>query len=232
VAIFGAALLVSAFAAPAARADEQIIAGPPSQYLTPQVTIDQGEKVTFQNNDLLEHDVVARDLGSDGAPLFASELIAAGATAPVNGVEYLTTGAYAFFCSIHPDMEGTISVTAAGQPATRPGGSGGGDTKKPGIEVEVLDSDLGRVERKGLVRVTATVDEAVTLAVTARARKKTIAKGKASLGAAGVKNLKLKLTRAGEKLVKRSDELTVKVVARGRDGAGNKGSARTKRTLR
>ena len=47
--------------APAALAGT-VYAGPPSQFFTSSVTIDQGEAVTFTNLDFIAHDVTAQGL--------------------------------------------------------------------------------------------------------------------------------------------------------------------------
>src|SRR3954469_9666176 len=110
IAVFGLLAL-----APAAQAGT-IYAGPPSQFFTGAVTIDQGEKVTFTNLDAISHDVTAASKDAGGKPLFGTPLQGPGGTADVAGTEYLTTGAYDFGCSIHPNMKGTLTVSSAGTP--------------------------------------------------------------------------------------------------------------------
>jgi len=105
--------------APAASAGA-VYAGPPSQFFTSSVTIDQGEAVTFTNLDFIAHDVTAQGKGPDGKPLFASALTNGGGSNPVSGTEFLTTGDYPFHCSVHPFMTATLKVTANGTPKQRP----------------------------------------------------------------------------------------------------------------
>src|SRR3954452_13845496 len=107
-------------AAVALASDQTINAVPSQQFANPSVTIDQGDHVTFTNNDAVSHDVTAKGKGSDGKPLFASDTTSTGQSKPVDGTQYLTTGDYAFICSIHPNMTGTLHVTAAGAPPPRP----------------------------------------------------------------------------------------------------------------
>src|SRR3954465_10372811 len=126
-----AALGVFLAVAAAWASDQTITATPPNQFANTSVTIDQGDKVTFHNNDTVIHDVTARGKGSDGKPLFASETTSTGQSNPVKGVEYLTSGRYDFPCSIHPNMTGTLHVTSAGTPAQRPGGGTGTTTTPP-----------------------------------------------------------------------------------------------------
>src|SRR6476620_1973661 len=147
----GAALGVFLGVTVARASDQTITATPPNQFATTSVTIDQGDKVTFTNNDTVIHDVTARGKGSDGKPLFDSDTTSTGQSKPVKGAEHLTTGDYDFFCSIHPNMTGTLHVTSAGTPAQRPGtgtttapppssgGGGGGDTTAPAVTFKMLD---------------------------------------------------------------------------------------------
>ncbi len=82
-------------------------------YLPADVTIDEGEPLTYVNLDVPEHDVTSQDLDEDDQPLFASETIGTG-TAAVEGVETLPPGTYDFFCTVHPEMQGTLTVTDGG----------------------------------------------------------------------------------------------------------------------
>jgi plastocyanin len=216
-----AVVLALLLGAPAASADEQITAGPPSVYVTPSVTIDQGEKITLYNTDVAAHDVLARDLGPDEKPLFSSELAALGETVPVTGAESLTTGEYAFLCSIHPQMEGTITVTSAGKPVPRPGA-------QSELKVQVLDKRLAAVEKRRALRVRVTASAEATVRITARAKGAVFAKGTTKVSGEKASTAKLSLTRAGRRLVARGKKVKVKVTATAKGDA--KTSAET--TLR
>lgn len=221
-----ALLLGAALALPAAAsADEQIAAGPPNRYLTTDVTIDQGEGVLFTNTDVADHDVLARDPGPDGKPLFRSELIGFGRTGPVEGTEYLATGSYGFFCSIHPQMEGTLNVSSAGKPVPRPG-------EESGLKLKVLDTRISRVKRQGALQVRVTTSGAATVRMTAVAKGSKFAKGSTKLGGAKTKTARLPLTRAGRRLVSRARRIAVTVKAAGKDGAGKSTRATARKTLR
>ena len=230
--LVGTAIALSA--APSARADEQILAGPSNRYLTSDVTIDQGERVTFMNTDAADHDVLARDKGADGKPLFRSDLVGAGRTVPVQGTEYLTTGSFRFLCSIHPQMEGTLKVTSAGKPVPRPGGGGGGagGDEAPSLGLRVLDARLSRIQRRRALPVRVQTDEAATVRITARRGRTTFAKGAAKLRAAGSRTVRLKLTPAGRRLVRQASRVRVSISARAEDAAGNAGTKKVAATLR
>lgn len=69
------------------------------------VTIDVGQAVVFLNDDTRDHTATARD-GS-----FDTGTLAPGARATRT---FRTPGTFAYFCVIHPDMVGTVSVRGAG----------------------------------------------------------------------------------------------------------------------
>jgi spore coat protein A, manganese oxidase len=233
-AVLCVAVVGSLCAAPAARADETIYGGPPSQYFTPTVSPDQGETVTFTNLDLVDHDVVASGTGPDGAPLFRSEIVGRGASSVVAGTEFLTTGDYGFFCSIHPNMKGTINVTSAGSPKPRPGAGGSSpapppgaapasDTRAPALRLAVLDRRLSTVRRRRALRVRVTSDEPATVGLTVRAGRRTLG-GTTVRVPAGRRTVTIRLRR------RPTSRLTV--VASAADGAGNTTNRSTRRTLR
>jgi outer membrane protein assembly factor BamB/plastocyanin len=85
-----------------------VIAGPgavATTYATPTVTIQHGQSLSFTNLDVPQHDVRADD-GS-----FGSELISTGQSGPVDGVEQLAPGSYGFYCTLHRNMTGTLTVS-------------------------------------------------------------------------------------------------------------------------
>jgi plastocyanin len=91
-----------------------ILAGPggsQSGYLTTSVSVPAGGSATFTNYDIVQHDVTADEPGSDGGPLFHTPLIGLGQSAPVAGLGQVQPGrAYGFFCSLHANMRGTLTV--------------------------------------------------------------------------------------------------------------------------
>jgi plastocyanin len=231
---FAVAVLGLLAIAPAAQG-ATIYAGPPSQFFTSSVTIDQGETVAFTNLDVIAHDVTAATKGADGKPLFSSPLGDPGSTADVAGTQYLTTGSYDFGCSIHPNMKGTITVTSAGAPAARPGtGSSSSpapqsapaasDTTKPKVSVHLVDTTLKAVRKRGALRVHVATDEAITIGLSVKKGKTTFAAATTKVGASG-KTIALKLTKAGRKLA-RKRSLRLSMTARAADAANNKVSTK------
>jgi plastocyanin len=220
-------LLAALVPAGTAYADERIQAGPSTRYTTPSVTMDQGERLTFQNLDGVGHDVTATGSGPDGRPLFRTPVIGSGQETFVGGSQYLTTGSYGFFCSVHPQMTGTLDVTSAGTPVPRPA-----DTSAPRTSVRIRSVRVSTVRRVRRLAVRVRVNEAADVALRARARGRLIARGSVSLNAPGARSRALPLTAAGRRLMRRARRLAVTVTARAVDRAGNTRTGRARRTLR
>jgi len=234
-----AALIGLAVTAGIAYADATIYAGPPNQFFQGDVTIAQGEAVTFTNVDTMTHDVTAAGKGSDGKPLFASAQLGTGQSAPVEGVEYLTTGAYDYICSIHPFMKGTITVSSEGKPKPRPGGGGGStqqpaasDTTGPALTLRVLDTRRSKVRKRRSLQLSLGTDEPANVAISARSGRTVLAKGTAKLTKAGTKKVSVKLTKAGLKAAKARKPVAIVVEAAAKDAAGNASSATASGRLR
>lgn len=69
------------------------------------VTIEEGGKVIWQNEDSAPHTATADDGSFDTGTLEEGK----------RGSEtFKETGTYSYICSIHPDMHGTVEVVAAG----------------------------------------------------------------------------------------------------------------------
>lgn len=126
------ALVMLPASAPAAT----IVAGPQAStlnYSNPDVTIAPGEVLELTNYDLVGHDVTSTDMfqpagktcpkGRKGRKcrkrhpkpppelLFRSDLIGFGEATKVTGTDRLERGrSYAYFCSLHLSMTGTVTV--------------------------------------------------------------------------------------------------------------------------
>ena len=224
-----------------AWADQVIEAGPPNRFTTAEVTIDQGERLTFRNGDTVSHDVTASATGSDGKPLFATPIVGAGKEAFVEGSQYLTEGHYAYICSLHPSMKGTVHVTGAGTPQTRPEPKPAdpakpADTVKPSLAVAIVSrtTEMARVREALVVRVEVSEPSHVELRAVARPKPGgplVVVARSVRHKVEGTRRLKLELTAKGRRAL-RSDH-TLAVVVRGVaiDGSGNMGRAHHGRTL-
>ncbi len=71
-------------------------------YQPDRITVSPGQEVVFANGDETAHTATAKD-GS-----FNSEAIDAGASATITAPDQ--AGEYAFYCSFHPFMKGTLVV--------------------------------------------------------------------------------------------------------------------------
>ncbi len=75
-----------------------------------QITVTAGTTVTWKNQDSVAHTVTS---GPRDAPsgLFDSGQIAAGGTFSFT---FTDPGTYEYYCTVHPGMDGTVTVTSAG----------------------------------------------------------------------------------------------------------------------
>ena len=219
-----AGVIVSLLAAATAWADETITARTPNAFAQAVTTIDQGEKVTLRNLDVAGHDVTAEETGDDGKPLFRSELISPGASGPVDGTEYLTTGSYPFICTVHPGMEATLEVTSAGTPVPRP---------QPGITLKVVSRDLQRVVDKGKLKLKVRSSKA-SLLVGARAKagKKSIALGSKKVKwDGGEGRVALKLSKSARTALRKRKRAKVIATVTANHGGGHTERTTARRTL-
>jgi plastocyanin len=97
-----------ALAMPVLAAD-QTVAMTGSTFSPASVTVRVGDTVTWVNQDPLDHDATATD-GSWATPTFGQ--------GGSGAVTFQATGTFPYYCTIHPDMTGTVAVQAA--PATSP----------------------------------------------------------------------------------------------------------------
>ncbi len=96
-------------------------------FVPPVVVAAEGEGITYANADVAPHNFIAEDAfrtkklaqkakwcsayDKGRCPLFWSETITAGEMTDVLGLEAVKSGEqYAFFCSVHPGMKGTLIV--------------------------------------------------------------------------------------------------------------------------
>jgi plastocyanin len=96
-------------------------------FATPVVVIQKGDAITFYNTDVPQHDFVATDafvpkrkakktkwcsgFRRGRCPLFWSPKIGVGQSTSVLGLSRVRSGEqYGFFCSLHPNMKGTLIV--------------------------------------------------------------------------------------------------------------------------
>lgn len=218
-----AVLVASLVAVAVARADETITAHTPNQFGSAVTTIDQGEKVTFRNLDIVGHDVTAKGRTSDGQPVFRTDgTVEPQSTGPVRGTEYLTSGSYPFVCTIHPGMEATLKVTSKGTPLKRP--------EPPSVHVKILSGDLQKVVKKRKLKLRVTATKSV-VKLTAKLKSKKLGKASVTFDSDGKQAVALKLTKSGRKALAGRKSAKVKVTAVARDAAGQTAKASATRKL-
>ena len=208
---------------PVAWADETITTRPPNEFAAPVTTIDQGEKVTLQNMDIVSHDVVSSKKSDDGKPLFRSELVDPGSSGPVTGTEYLTTGEYPFFCSIHPGMDATLQVSSSGTPVAKP--------DPPRVKVRIASGDLQRVvsDRRLRLRVESTKAE---VKLVARFRKTKLGSATVEFAKDGARTVRMRLSKAGRRALSGRSSAKITATATAVDAAGQAAKSTATRTLR
>lgn len=113
------ALMMALAPAYAGAEPPRIETGTGSTFSASSYTMDRGQEVLYGNTGDQPHNVKSFDF-SAGRFLFGSSTIQPGDTAPVSGVEYLDSGIYRFFCTLHPGMEADLIVSAEGTPKPRP----------------------------------------------------------------------------------------------------------------
>lgn len=183
--------------------------------------LDAGSQAQLLNDDPTlgaEHNVVAEADGPDGERLFATDLIlAAPAPVPVRGTEYLTPGDYAFECTIHFNMKGTLRV------------SGAGALPRPQVDLEVVSSKLRKVRRGKLEVAVTAATRSDDVSLLARVAGKALpAVSGVDLAAGATRRLTLKLPKPARKAIKDAEKAKVTLGATVPFGA----PAQAKRTLR
>jgi plastocyanin len=128
----GSAVLL--WAMPVLAADQTVVMTG-STFSPATVTVRAGDTVTWVNQDPLDHDATAND-GSWATPTFGE--------GGSGAMTFQTVGSFPYYCTIHPEMTGTVVVQAA--PATS--APTGGPTAPPtdtGGAPDPASEDVGRM---------------------------------------------------------------------------------------
>jgi plastocyanin len=198
--ILGLALAAALFVGGLAFASAPIIGQPDNTFSSSTYTIDQGEVAQLQVTGS-SHNATARQAGLDGKALFRSATISGGTTG-VGGTQYLGSGDYAFFCTIHPTtMQATLHVTGNGTAQARPQAT-----------LSLKSKSLSKAIKKGLllsINTTTRIDGAT---LTAKLGRTTIGKATVSLPAGRQAKL-VKLSKAGKSKLRGRETAKVTVTA-------------------
>jgi plastocyanin len=191
-------------------------------------TIQESAILRFQNNDNVTHNVTATGTGPDDKALFRSENLAGVDTPPgdvvnVNGTQFLGIGTYDFLCTIHPNMEGTLTINDF------PGGS---PVPRPEIDVKVKSKKLEKVVKSGKLKVKVSAagpTDADDVLLTAKKGAKGITKrARLNVNAGDSKTAKLKLKKKAAEKLADLDKAKVKVHGTVDFGFGDKASKKLK----
>jgi plastocyanin len=191
-------------------------------YDSPDPDIIEGQALPFNNNDTVSHTVTADATGPDGKPLFRTGTTPGMTTRDVSGTVFLSEGMYDFHCSIHPNMQATLTVfDVGGEPVPR-----------PEISLKIKSKKLGKVVKSEKLKVKVEAAEptfAENVSLTAKKGQKKISKRlDFNLAAGGSKTAKLKLKqKAAEKLAE-LEKAKVKVQGTVDFGFGDKASKKLK----
>jgi plastocyanin len=183
-----------------ALASPPIVGQGTDTYSAPTYTISQGEVAQFQVTGST-HNVTAHQSGPDAGPLFRSATISGGFT-PVNGTQYLTAGAYTFYCSVHPSMQATLDVSSTGTPVARPTAT-----------LSVRTKTISKALKKGLLVAIDMSAKTDGVSLLAKLGKATIGKASDISTAAGQQFAVLKLTKSGKSKLSQRSKATVTVSA-------------------
>jgi plastocyanin len=170
----------------ALAAHDTIVATGLNQYTASSYHTDQGEVVPFQVM-AGTHNVTAHQNGPDGKALFRSLTITGGTTS-VDGTQYLTTGSYTFFCSIHPStMQATLVVGPGGTPQPR-----------PHADLSLRTKKISKAKKRGLLVEIDTNQKIDNVSLVAKLGNTIIGRANALALASGQQFDVLKLNKAGK----------------------------------
>lgn len=107
-AIASTVIALSIVTTPAVAADRRVTMSG-NAYRPPVVTINAGDSVTWRNDDAVPHDAAGNG--------WSTSLLTTGGS---DAVTFRRAGRYAYLCTIHPGMRGTVVVQGARGGATVP----------------------------------------------------------------------------------------------------------------
>ena len=95
------------------------VGGAASGFSPPDVSVERGGQLTVVNNDNMAHTVTSEAVGTQGDPLF-DLTVPSHATRTLVLPAALGAGEYAFYCSFHPSMRGTLTITGEAGEVPKP----------------------------------------------------------------------------------------------------------------
>jgi plastocyanin len=100
--------VASAPAGSPAAGDGIVVVAKDLVFVTTSITAPAGEafQVTLDNQESAPHNFAIKD--ASGATVYKGEIVTS--TKVANNVPAMAAGAYQFFCEVHPNMTGTLTV--------------------------------------------------------------------------------------------------------------------------
>jgi plastocyanin len=104
------------------------------------VTISAGDTVTWTNHDSAAHNIVV----SSGPETFSSPTLQTGQSFSHT---FTMSGTYSYYCSIHPEMKATVTVSGGSQPPPNPPPSSGSCVSKQALDAFMAHVKSAHLER-------------------------------------------------------------------------------------
>ena len=90
-----------------------------SSFSPSSVSLEHGAGIKLVNKDTMTHSMTSVAVDKEGDPLF-DVVVPAGTTGTLVVPATLAAGKYPFYCSFHPNMQGSLVVTGEGGDAPEP----------------------------------------------------------------------------------------------------------------
>jgi hypothetical protein len=94
--------------------------------------VNVGDTITWTNQDTAPHTATASDGSFDTGNLSKGKS---------GSITFSKAGTFAYICSIHPSMKGTVTVADAGGGSSGGGSGGSGDTSGDGTSADTTSGD-------------------------------------------------------------------------------------------
>jgi plastocyanin len=199
----GTAMLALGVIATAAWAVFQPIGATDNTYSAQTFQMDQGERPTFNDNGVAQHNVTARQNGPDKHALFSTPTINGGQQATLDGTQYLTAGTYSFFCTIHPtEMQAMLVVTSNGTPQARPSAA-----------LTLRTKTIAKALKRGILVAVNASTKIDSASLVAKLGKATIGKAGGLSLIQGQQTVVVKLSKSGKSRLRGKSKASITVTA-------------------
>jgi plastocyanin len=223
LALFAAVACLAGLATPAA-ADDATVSIANFQYSPGTVTIDTGQKVTWNWAGPDKNHTVTSNSGQsesfESHPGVPTAAVSDGPAGETFSHTFTHAGTFTYFCRVH-GFTGKVKVEAPG----------GADTTPPDVALKILSNSPQRVSDKGKLKAKVTVDEASTVKLTLKFGRKTIGKKTLEFADADSKTVNLRVTKKGRDKLDGRDTARLKLISKSVDEAGNKATDKKSKKL-